>query len=182
MPRYVAFLRAVNVGRGRTVKMDVLRLVFAQLGFSNVASFIASGNIIFETRTRNTELLEKRIEGALLQSLGYELTPFVRTGPKLTRLLELEVFRLSRLGPADQLGIVFLSRPPSALAARALNSFPSAADEFEVHGREVFWLRHMYADGAAYSTVPLDQVLAEPFTIRSMSTVRKIAEKYFLHE
>lgn len=182
MPRYVAFLRAVNVGRGRTVKMDVLRLVFAQLGFSNVASFIASGNIIFETRARNTELLEDRIEGALLQSLGYDLTPFIRTGPELSHLLELEVFQESKLGPADQLGIVFLSSSPSALATKALNGFASTAYEFEVHGREIFWLRHTYAEGAAYSTVPLDQVLAEPFTIRSMSTVRKIAEKYFLHE
>ncbi len=49
MPRYVAFLRAVNVG-GRTVKMDLLRELFAQLQFKNIETFIASGNVIFDAK------------------------------------------------------------------------------------------------------------------------------------
>ncbi len=47
MPRYVAFLRAVNVG-GRIVKMDELRRLFAGAGFADVETFIASGNVIFD--------------------------------------------------------------------------------------------------------------------------------------
>ena len=182
MPHYIAFLRAVNVGGARTVKMETLRRVLEQPGFSNVASFIASGNILFETRAGNTGLLERRIEAALLQSLGYELTPFVRTGTELSHLVELEVFPPSKLGPADQLAVVFLSSPPSAHTAKSLNSFHSMTDELKVHGREVCWLRHTSAQGAAYAMVPLDQLLAGPFTIRSMSTLRRIAEKYFVHK
>ena len=50
MTRYFTFLRAINVG-GHTVKMDVLRQLFESLGFSNVETFIASGNVIFEAKT-----------------------------------------------------------------------------------------------------------------------------------
>ena len=51
MPRYVAFLRAVNVG-GRIVKMDELRRPFAAAGFADVETFIASGNVIFDTTAK----------------------------------------------------------------------------------------------------------------------------------
>jgi uncharacterized protein (DUF1697 family) len=57
MSRYIAFLRAINVG-GHTVKMDILRQQFEALGFSNVETFIASGNVIFETMAKNGRTLE----------------------------------------------------------------------------------------------------------------------------
>lgn len=60
MTRYIAFLRAINVGGGRSVTMEVLRRIFRALGFSEVASFLASGNIVFETTGGNTRTLEKR--------------------------------------------------------------------------------------------------------------------------
>ncbi len=182
MPRYVAFLRAVNVGGASTVKMEVLRGVFQELGFSGVSSFIASGNIVFETRTRKTELLEKLIEGGLLQALGKDLTPFVRTGPELTSIVRFNAFPKSTLGAGDQLAVVFLSAPPAPKAGRSLEAFPSRADEFRVHGREIYWLRHREVEGVAYSTVPLGGTLVEPFTIRSMSTLKKLVDKYFAHE
>jgi uncharacterized protein (DUF1697 family) len=68
MPRYIAFLRAINVG-GHTVKMDVLRQHFAALGFSNVETFIASGNVVFETTAKNTRTLEQKIEKHLRAAL-----------------------------------------------------------------------------------------------------------------
>jgi uncharacterized protein (DUF1697 family) len=49
MSLYFAFLRAITVGGGRTLKMHTLRQLFETLGFSNVATFIASGNVIFGT-------------------------------------------------------------------------------------------------------------------------------------
>lgn len=81
MFRFIAFLRAINVGRGRTVKMRSLRQVFESLGLSKVTTFIASGNVVFETRTKKTKMLERKIEGALKDALGYEVHTFVREKP-----------------------------------------------------------------------------------------------------
>ena len=64
MSKYIAFLRAINVG-GHTVKMDVLRQLFESLGFANVETFIASGNVIFESKAGNVKALEKKIETCL---------------------------------------------------------------------------------------------------------------------
>ncbi len=137
MPRYVAFLRAVNVGGPRTVKMDVLRRVFIELGFTSVVSYIASGNIIFESPVRNVSNLELRIERALLEALAYEVTPFVRTGHELSRIAAFQPFPASRTELGDQLGVVFLSAPPDPRVIAALNGFASGMDEFRSGDREI---------------------------------------------
>ena len=68
--RSIAFLRAINVG-GHTVKMDRLRTLFEELGYANVATYIASGNVIFEMPRMSTQTLEAQIEHHLQQALGY---------------------------------------------------------------------------------------------------------------
>ena len=64
MQKYIAFLRAINVG-GHTVKMDRLREIFETMGFSNVETFIASGNVIFETKSKDVDSLVKMIKKKL---------------------------------------------------------------------------------------------------------------------
>ena len=56
MPKYIAFLRAINVG-GHIVKMDQLRKLFEELQFEHVEKFIASGNVIFDTKSKNIAAL-----------------------------------------------------------------------------------------------------------------------------
>ena len=85
MTRYVAFLRGLNVG-GHTVKMDALRKHFEDLGFENVSTFIASGNVIFETKDAKPAALEKKIEQALERALGYEVATFLRTDKEVAQI------------------------------------------------------------------------------------------------
>jgi len=85
MFRFIAFLRAINVG-GRTVKMQSLRQVFESLGFSRVNTFIASGNVVFEATTKKTKALERKIERALKAALGYEVRTFVREENELAKI------------------------------------------------------------------------------------------------
>jgi uncharacterized protein (DUF1697 family) len=69
MTRYIAFLRAINVG-GHNVKMDYLRELFESLGYVNVQTFIASGNVIFDSPTEDARTLEKEIEDHLSSTLA----------------------------------------------------------------------------------------------------------------
>ncbi len=178
MPRYVAFLRALNVRRHQTVKMAALCQAFEEMGFRDVTSYIASGNIIFSSLTRNTGKLEDTIEEGLMERLGYEMTPFVRTIPELARLADIKPFPDSTIGANDQLAVVFLSATLGPEAARAVEALRCSTDEFLVESREVFWLRHIGPDGQVHFTAPFDQVIGQPFTIRSASTVAKIVERY----
>jgi uncharacterized protein (DUF1697 family) len=85
MHTFIAFLRALNVG-GRTVKMDRLRAHFTELGLADVATFIASGNVIFRAaRMQDSEVaaLEQRIEAHLEARLGFRTEAFIRSAPEL---------------------------------------------------------------------------------------------------
>ena len=86
MQRYIAFLRAINVG-GHTVKMDALRVLFESLGFINVETFIASGNVLFETPDGDPQEMETKIEACLRSALGYEVATFIRTRAELAAIV-----------------------------------------------------------------------------------------------
>ncbi len=88
--RYAAFLRAINVG-GHTVRMEQLRKLFEGLGLGSVETFIASGNVIFESAVGRAAL-ETQIEGALEAALGYPVGTFLRTIPEVAAAARLPPF------------------------------------------------------------------------------------------
>src|SRR5262247_2664432 len=110
--RYIAFLRAINVG-GHTVEMAKLRKLFEQLKFSSVETFIASGNVIFGA-TGSAAALENKIAAHLERSLGYEVVTFLRTPAELAALLAHRAFAKERAGSTLHIG--FLGAPPTAAA------------------------------------------------------------------
>src|SRR5580700_5087804 len=91
MAKYVAFLRAINVG-GHVVPMEKLRKLFSGLKFSNVETFIASGNVIFEMKSAADQRLETKIEKHLEAALGYEVGTFVRSLEEIRAISEYEPF------------------------------------------------------------------------------------------
>ena len=80
MPRFVAFLRGINVG-GRTVKKEMLQEAFTSLGFQNVSTYKQSGNVIFEADSENVEEIRRRIEIKLLNLLGYNVVSVYSYNP-----------------------------------------------------------------------------------------------------
>ena len=86
MPRYAAFLRAINVG-GRVVKMEALRRFFESLDFANVETVIASGNVLFDASSKSEKALEKKIQDHLHTKLGYEVATFVRSPAEMDAIV-----------------------------------------------------------------------------------------------
>ena len=177
MPRYVAFLRAINVG-GHAVKMDHLRKLFEALGFSNVETFIASGNVIFESPSKNAHTLEKNIESRLHQSLGYEVATFIRTDTELANIANYKPFQQTALDAAKALNIAFLADPASNSSKRKLMALRTKIDDFQVRGREIYWLCQKKQSESAFSNAVLEKTLGVPSTLRGANTLKKMAEKY----
>jgi uncharacterized protein (DUF1697 family) len=177
MPRYIAFLRAINVG-GHTVKMDALRQHFESLGFSNVETFIASGNVIFETNEKNAGSLEKIIESRLKESLGFEVATFLRTDGELAGIADYQPFRKPDLEAAAALNIAFLKGALADASVKKLMSLESDIDDFHVHGREVYWLCRMKQSESTFSNAVLEKSLSIKTTLRGVNTIQKITAKY----
>jgi len=178
MPKYIAFLRAINVG-GHTVKMDYLRSLFEGVGGANVETFIASGNVIFDSKSRHTTSLEQKIEKHLRTILGYEVRTFIRATPELAEVAEYEPFSKAELNAAgNSLYVGFLAAKPSNEAKKKVLSLSGATDDFAVHGRELYWLIRTSFSESAVSGALLEKTLGMPATFRNMNTVKRIAAKY----
>ena len=177
MPRYIAFLRAINVG-GHTVKMDALRKLFEALDFANCETFIASGNVIFEAPDKDTQALEKSIERHLRTALGYEVATFIRSAPQLADIAKFQPFPAELAGDGTSLYIAFLQTPPGDQAQRELMTFRTDVDDFRIHGREVYWLCRKKMSESAFSGALLEKTLGMPATLRNSTTVRKLAAIY----
>ena len=177
MTRYVAFLRAINVG-GHTVKMDHLRQLFESLGFSNVETFIASGNVVFETTSKNAKVLEKRIENRLREALGYEVATFIRTAAELTDIAKHQPFQPSDLAAAVALNIAFLADALDDNSKQKLIALKTEIDDFHVHGREMYWLCRRKQSDSTFFKVGFEKTVGRRSTVRGANTVRKIVAKY----
>jgi uncharacterized protein (DUF1697 family) len=178
MFRFIAFLRAINVGGGRTVKMQSLHQAFESLGFSKVATFIASGNVVFETTTKNTKTLERKIERALKEALGYEVRTFVRGEAELAKIANNWPFPRSKFGERWQSNIIFLADNLNKKLKQDVDALRTNTDAFEVHGQEIYWRRRRKQDKALFSTVPLEKILGPAFTVRGANTIKRIVSKY----
>jgi uncharacterized protein (DUF1697 family) len=157
--------------------MDLLREVFNSLHFSEVETYIGSGNLVFKTSTRNAKTLERRIQKGLRRALGYEVSTFVRTDKELARIANSRQFRRAETDGRD-FNIIFLADAADERLRRDVLALRTDTDEFRVHGREIYWLRRKKQGGPGFSSVPLERTLARPFTIRSGKTVKKMALKY----
>jgi uncharacterized protein (DUF1697 family) len=178
MPRYIAFLRAINVGGNNIVKMDFLRHLFESLGFSNVETFIASGNIVFETTSKNARVLEREIENRLREALGYEVATFIRTDTELAAIANYKPFGQSDLDGAVALNIAFLADWLDDKSSQKLMAMRTDIDDFHLHGREIYWLCRKKQSGSKISNAVLEKAFGQRSTLRGANTVKKMAAKY----
>ena len=177
MSRFIAFLRAINVG-GHTVKMDRLHQLFESFGFSRVETFIASGNIIFEAKSVEPKALENRIEKQLREALGYEVVTFIRTDLELGVIAGYKPFQQTVLDKAAALNIGFLKEPLDEQSRQELMGLRTVIDDFQVNGREIYWLCLKKQSESTFSNAILEKRLGRRSTLRGINTIKKIAEKY----
>jgi uncharacterized protein (DUF1697 family) len=176
MSRCIAFLRAVNVG-GHLVKMDALRAALEALGLTGVQTFIASGNVIFETRARDLAALERKIEAHLQGVFGFEIHTFIRTEAELAALVAHPAFGPTAIDAANTHVIGFLANAPNAQARDLIAGFGNDADQFHFHERELYWLSTHKQSEATFSNAAFEKALKMRTTFRGISTLRKLLGK-----
>ncbi len=177
MPRLIAFLRAINVG-GHVVSMAELRRIVGNAGFTGVETFIASGNVIFDSHATNIQALERRIERGLATALGYEVKTFIRTEAEVAAIACYSPFPASRVRSAGAFTVGFLARPLAPPAVKALMALRTPIDDFRVHGREVYWLCRKKQSESTFSNSLLEKTLKTNATFRGLRTVSRLVAKY----
>ena len=179
MPHFVAFLRGINLGK-RRIKMDDLQSHFETLGFTDVSTFIASGNVLFTTKSRTVDKLAKRIESHLEQELGYSVPTLIRTQNEITDLVaQAPLGELFSDGPKPSTQVTFFSEALPDATAKALVNFRSSTDAFAIVGRELYW---RCATRISESTVWKDPAINPHHiptgTTRNLNTLQKLVARF----
>jgi uncharacterized protein (DUF1697 family) len=178
MERYVAFLRGMNLG-GRRIKNDELRAGLETLGLADVATFRASGNVIFGAGDRENEgALAARIEAGLAEALGYEVPVFLRSCAEVAAIAAEEPFPAQAVeGSKGKLQVSLLAEKPGAAARRKVLALAGDEDLLAVKGRELYWLP---SGGLLESDLDLKAIQAAVGldTRRTMGTIEQIAAKH----
>jgi uncharacterized protein (DUF1697 family) len=177
MPQYIAFLRAINVG-GHNVTMEKLRHEFQALGLKDVETFIASGNVIFASPSKEPARLEQKIEAQLQKGLGYEVKVFLRTDSEIAALARFKPFNESQLKEAVALNVGFVAKPLDDEATKAVMAMKSELDEFRVAGREIHWLCRAKQSDSKFSNSRFEKALKARATWRSANTIARLAAKF----
>ena len=179
MNRYVAFLRGMNLG-DRRITNDELRSHFEALGCGEVATFRASGNVIFASDGEPATKLTSRLESGLADALGYEVPVFLRSARELSAIAAHEAFDSKLLNASKgKLQILLLVKKPSPAAVKKALALSTDADRLAIEGRELYWLPDGGMSDSELDLKALATALG-PTTIRTKGTIDQIAAKRFL--
>ncbi len=178
MGRHVAFLRGMNLG-GRRIANDDLRSAFEAIGLSGVATFRASGNVVFvDPEDADEESIGARIEAGLAGALGYEVPVFLRSCEQVAAIAAREPFDAAAVeASAGRVQVALLPEAPGRIARSEALSRATADDRLEIEGEELYWLP---SGGISESDLDLRTLEAElgPWTMRTMGTIGQIAAKH----
>jgi uncharacterized protein (DUF1697 family) len=173
--RYVALLRAVNVGGHNKVPMVDLRQLLESSGHTDVATYLQSGNAVFTSSKRSASALAKEIEADLAAQMGVDVRVLVLSKGRLEQVVK-ENPMVELDDDPTHLHVAFFSARPESAAAKALDGAAFAPDQFAVAG-DVAYLH--FPNGMGRSALDPGKVFAKLgvwSTVRNWRTVNQLVE------
>lgn len=168
--RYVAFLRAINVSN-RRVKMDVLRGLYVEAGFDNVATYIATGNVIFDS---HSPPLADDLEEHFRSRIGFSSQVFLRTADEVRAVVVANPWTHD----GALVDVSFLERLPEESGSRALEKSVIPPESLVVDGSEVFFLREGKGIPTVHKESSTVSGLSMQTTRRGIATIEQITVRF----
>lgn len=178
MASYAAFLRGMNVGGHRLTNVE-LCAHFAEMGFRDVASFRASGNVVFAGEEQPDETVAKRIEAGLEKALGYAVPTFIRAASEVRAIAASDPFERAHMETSTgKLQVALLGARPSAAVRKAVLALESEADRLAFGASELYWLPSGGMSDSELDLKAIERRLGA-MTVRTKNTIEQIASKHF---
>jgi uncharacterized protein (DUF1697 family) len=177
MTVFISMLRGINLGGHNKIQMTGLISLYQDLGFNGVSSYIQSGNILFETKKKISDLkLEQKIAQALLRVYQLEIPVIIRSREEFKKIVSINPFLGKKGILTEKLHISFLSEVPDPANLKKLDGLVPSPDKFILIGREVY----LYCPGG-YGVSRLtnnffENKLKVKATTRNWNTANKLLE------
>lgn len=175
MATYVGFLRAINLGAKRKFPKEAIVRATEAAGMTDVATYINTGNVRFDTTLRSRAKIEAALEEAYREEAGFEVPTIVFTTKELKEIAG----RARTFGESERHYVSLLKEPPSATAVKAMEAASTATEVAKVGGRAVHLLYHgsSYGSDAKLTNVQVERLLGVA-TNRNLTVVSALAEKW----
>jgi uncharacterized protein (DUF1697 family) len=175
MAEHAAFLRGMNVGGHRITNED-LRTHLSTMGLKEVATFRASGNVVFDGGSDDPLKMQGKIEQGLEEALGYAVPTFVRNRDEVLELAAAEP--IAQGSSNGKLQVALLAKAPAASARKKVLELDSEHDRLSFGRRELYWLPEGPMSDSELDWKTIEKVLGV-MTVRTKGTIEQIATKYF---
>ncbi len=172
MPRYVAFLRGINVGGHKIVKKEKLQETFTSLGFKDVSTFKQSGNVIFDAESKDTDIIRVAIQQKLSQLTGSDIAVFLRTVAQLEEIIKNNPFPNAEEG-ASYLVTFMRDKQPNSTVRMAIPK--STAEIIQIKDFEAYSITRGHGDGAKPNPY-IESKYKTQATTRNLNTIREIVQ------
>jgi uncharacterized protein (DUF1697 family) len=175
MKKFIALLRGMNVGGQKQIKMSTLKLLFEELRFHNVETYIQSGNVIFSSKEKLPEKLEQKISSAIKRKFGFDVRVMVLTPEEIEYVLNNNPF-IKRKKESEKLYVTFLAKSPSDENINKLNAIDYSPEEYIIDGRYIYLFVPNGYGKAKLNNNLFESKLNASATTRNWKTVNKMFE------
>jgi uncharacterized protein (DUF1697 family) len=167
---YISLLRGINVGGQKKLTMETLREMYQDLGFTNIKTYLQSGNVVFESPAIEADLLRQQIEAGIAQACGYAVQVFIRHVNKIQHIVSDNPFLEDANIDIRKLHVSFLYQQPTQSAWSKVSAPVNINDQF-ARGDTVIYL--YYPNGYAKAKIPasfFEKLLGVSVTDRNWNT------------
>ena len=175
MTTYISILRGINVGGHRKIIMAELRKMYELLGFSQIKSYIQSGNVVFKTNQKmSSHELESLLEKSIKETFGHEVPVLIRTSEEWKMAIKTNPF-FTKEANTDKLFITFLSQSPSTALKEELSSMDFSPDQLKIIDKCVYlYCERKYHETKMTHSI-IERKLKVKATARNWKTIMKIS-------
>ena len=166
---YVAFLRGVNLGPSNKISMPALRAMAEDLGYTGVATYINSGNLIIKS-AKKAAAVEREIANAIKQSFGRPIDVTVRTSAQLEKILAENPYPD---GNPSQVTVAFLTKMPAMDAEDKVAAVAADYEPFTFAGQQVY-VNYSHGLGRSKLAERFSDIIGVSSTVRNIRTVEKV--------
>ena len=173
--KYIALLRGINVGGHKIIKMEQLRKLAEDLGWSEVSTYIQSGNILFSSDEKNKVQLESQLEQMLLLKFGFEVTAMVLEPSDFEKALLQNPYVAQTDTGSLQPYVGFLSNVPEQTLQAEFEKLDFSPDSFRISGKLMYFI-FQNAGKTKLSHTFVEKKLKVKATLRNWKTINKLHE------
>lgn len=175
MKKFITLLRGINVSGQKIIKMSELKLLFEDIGFQNVQTYIQSGNVIFYSNEISIDKLEIKISSSLKNKFGFDVQVIILSPGEIEYALKNNPF-IRKKKEFERLYVTFLSDAPSKENIQMLNSIDYSPEQYKIDKKLIYLFLPNGAGKAKLKNNLFENKLKIFGTTRNWKTVMALSE------